>query len=135
EDAFAKAIAYRHAPAMRNLVEARRAHLGLIMNVGRDPKLIGAATEVRVELLLSRKVLRPLGIRSERVAVQVVGDVDATAGIGVLEPGATECVVLLENGVADAGLAQANAGQYAGHPGADDDHRKRIRRARPPLAP
>ena len=54
----------------------------------------------------------------------MVGDVDPAAGVDVVEPGAADVGVLLEDGEVDAGLAEAVGGDDARHAGADDGHRE-----------
>src|SRR5207247_11194913 len=85
--------------------------------------------------ILGREVQRPVVTLRKRVAVVVVGVVDAAAGIRVLEPCAPDVVVLLENDELDSGLLQPVRGEETGHAGANDrDMERRLGRDvwRPP---
>ncbi len=90
--------------------------------------LVGAALEVGAQLLLLRIELRPVVVGLEGVAVEVIGDVNAAAGVGVLEPGAADAVVLLDHRVGDARLLQPDGGEQTRHTGADDQDAKVARR-------
>ena len=85
-----------------------------------EPVLVGHATEVVEQHLLGGEVLRPVVPLRERVAVEEVRHVDAAARVRVLEPGATDVVVLLQHDDLDAGLVQSVGCHQSGHPGADD---------------
>ena len=52
---------------------------------------------------------RPVVVRLERVAVEVVRDVDAAARVAVLVPGAADAVVLLDHDVRDARPARGGS--------------------------
>ena len=91
---------------------------------------VGAAPEVVEQHVLGREVERPVVALRERVAVVVVRVVDAAARIRVLEPGAADVVVLLEDHERHAGLLQPVGGEQARHAGADDQRRRSRRPAR-----
>ena len=67
------------------------------------------------------EVERPVVALRERVAVVVVRVVDPAARIRVLEPGAADVGVLLDDHVVDAGLREPVRGEEARHARADDD--------------
>ena len=91
----------------------------------RTRNCVGAVLEVLAQLVALREELRPVVVGRERVGVEVVGDVDATAGIAVLQPGAADPVVLLDDHVGNAGVLETDRREQAGHPGADDHHPER----------
>ena len=128
DDAVLVAVrsAQAHAPLRRRRVEDRGNHLGAETNVLANAVLVGAALEVRGELLLSGVEFRPIVVGLERIAVEVVGDVDAAARVGVLVPGAADPLVLLDHDEGDAGVAQADRRQEPRHSGADDHHLKAL---------
>ena len=80
--------------------------------------------EVRLQLGLLGEVLGPVVGGLEGVAVEVVADVDAAAGVAVLAPGAADAGVLLDDRERDAGLLQPDAGEQAGLAAADHDDRE-----------
>lgn len=81
-----------------------------------DPMVDRNALEVRLDLVPGREHAGEIGIRSERVRVDVRRDVASDAGIGVLAPRAAGAVGLLEtDDVGDAGLAQLDHCEDAGH--------------------
>ena len=101
--------------------QRRRQHLGAEPDVVAQAEVVGAATEVVEQHVLRREVERPVVALREGVAVDVVRVVDAATRIGVLEPGAADVVVLLEDDEVDAGLLQPVGGEQARHARADDD--------------
>ncbi len=105
-------------------------------DVRRDPVLVGATRDVRLDLVAGRVVLRPLGVRRERVRVEEVGDVDPQTGVVVLPPGPADGRVLVEDRVADPQPAQPDRHGDPGEAGPDDrdvevGQRVDRRRARP----
>src|SRR5260221_381779 len=100
----------------------RRAHGGLELDMLPDPERVRAAGEVIEEYVLGREVQRPVVPLRERVAVVVIGIVDAATWIAVLQPCPADVVVLFEDDERDAGLLQTVRGEQARHPGADDHH-------------
>ena len=101
--------AHAHLPARVALVEARGNDFGLEADVLAHAVLARAALEVVPQLRVLREELRPVVVGLERVAIEVVGDVDAAARVGVLEPGAAHAGILLDHGVGDAGLPRAGS--------------------------
>src|SRR5207244_5934718 len=89
-------VAEAERTAARRLVEPRLDHLGPEADLRADAVVAGAALEVVAQLVPPREELRPVVVRRERVAVEVVRDVHPAAGIGVLEPRAADPVLLLE---------------------------------------
>ena len=87
------------------------------------------SVEVALQLGLAGEELAPLVARLERVAVEVVADVDAAAGVGVLVPGAADAGVLLDDRERDARLLEPDAGEQARLAAADHDHGERRARA------
>ena len=88
-------------------------------------ELVGAGFEIVEEHVLGREVQRPVVSLRKRVAVIVIGVVDAASGIGVLEPGTAYVGVLLDDHEADARLLESMAREQARHACADDDHCER----------
>ena len=126
----------RHAPA--SVVPAARATTSVSQRTcGVDAVALHHVGEVALQLGLLREVLAPVVARLERVAVEVVADVDAAPGVGVLVPGAADAGVLLDDRERDARLLQPDAGEQPRLPAADDDdgerraRRPRRRRGRP----
>ena len=76
-------------------------------------------SEVVEQLGLCREVLWPVVALGERVAVQVAGDVDPAAWIGVLQPRSADVGVLLEHHGIDTDLPETMRGQQARHSGTD----------------
>ena len=68
-----------------------------------------------------REVLGPVIGRFERVAVEVAADVDPSARVAVLPPGAAGTGVLLDDRERQARLRQADAGEQSGFAAPDDD--------------
>ena len=89
------------------------AHLGAEADVLAEAERVGAAAEVVEQHVLGREVQRPVVALRERVAVVVVRVVDAAAGIAVLEPGAADVVVLLEDRRTERPPARAGAPRAA----------------------
>ena len=82
---------------------------------------VSHVTEVVEQGLLRREALRPVRALEERVAVEVVRDVDPATRIAVLEPRAADVGVLLDDDERDAGLLQTVSSDEPGHPRPDDD--------------
>ena len=82
---------------------------------------VGRISEVVEQCLLGSEALRPVGALEERVAVEVVRDVDPATRIAVLEPRAADVGVLLDDDERDAGLLQTVSSDEPGHPRPDDD--------------
>ncbi len=106
------------------LVEGRLLDLGLETDVSAQAVLLGDALEVGQQHRLRREVVRPLVVGLERVGIEVARIVDAAVRIAVLEPGAADVGVLLDDRERDAGLLQPDAGQQSRHAGADHHHRQ-----------
>ena len=70
------------------------------------PERLAHVSQVGQQVGLGREARRPVVGLREREAVELVGHVDPAAGVDVLEPGATDVVVLLEDSDLDAGLAK-----------------------------
>ena len=119
-------LALRRAQAQRPraalLAPLGRRDLGLEADVLAQPEAIGAGPEVVEQHLLRGVVLRPVLALGERVAVEVVGHVDAAARIGVLPPRAAHVGILLEDHERHARLLEPVGGHDAGHAGADHRH-------------
>ncbi len=90
---------------------------------------------VRLDLVAGRVVLRPLGVRRERVRVEEVGDVDPQTGVVVLPPGPADGRVLVEDRVADPQPAQPNRHGDPGEAGPDDRERGSRPARRPAAGP
>jgi hypothetical protein len=118
-----------HVPKARSLVELRGLDFGLESHVLADAVVVGRAFEVIPEFAALREQHRPVMIGGEGIRIEVIGRVDAAAGIGVLVPGAAHGGILFHDGERDAGLLQANGGAEAGHARADDEHAE-VRRRR-----
>ena len=85
-----------HAPPV--VVEARLGHLASEADALAQPELLGHALEVGQQVGLGREARHPVVGLREGEAVELVGHVDPAAGVHVLEPGAADVVVLLEDG-------------------------------------
>src|SRR5581483_6384273 len=86
-----------------------------------EPVVVGQRYQVTVQLVAPGEIPGPVGPLGEGERVQVAGGVDAAAGIAVLQPGAADLLVLVENGEGDARPLQLDAGAQPGEPAADDD--------------
>jgi hypothetical protein len=101
---------YLERPGVHLVVVARLGHLAAEADAGPEAELLDQTLEVGQQVGLGREARRPVVGLREREAVELVGHVDAAAGVDVLEPGAADLGVLLEHGHGDAGLAQAVCG-------------------------
>ena len=81
--------------------------------------------EVALQLGLLREVLTPVVARFERVAVEVIADVDAAPGVRVLVPRAADAGVLLDDRERDTGFLQPDTGEQPGLSATDDDDGER----------
>ena len=99
---------------------ARFEHFRGQPNVVPDVEFGCDPVEVVEQDVLAREVLRPV-VGCERVRVGVVRAVHAAARISVLEPGAADVRVLVDDGVADAGLLELDRREETGHAGADHE--------------
>ena len=108
-------------PRARAVVPARGDDLRVPADVRLDAVALHDVGEVRLDLGLACEVLGPMIARFERVAVEVVADVDAATGVGVLEPRAADLRVLLDDRERNPGLLQPDAGEKA-RLAATDDH-------------
>ena len=106
------------------LVPGGADHLGLPSDVRCQLVALHHPPEVGLQLRLPGEELAPVVGRLERVAVEVIADVDPGARVRVLVPGAARRGVLLDDRERDAGLAQPDTGQEARHAGADHDDRE-----------
>ena len=89
--------------------------------------------EVGLDLRTRGERVGPFRVRREGVRIEVRGHVTCDAGIGVLAPGPTEGVRLLEDGdVGVSGLAQLDDAENPGH--ARTDHRESQRSSFSPVA-
>ena len=114
-------VAHRDLPEGPGFVPVEGLDLGLEGDLAAQVIAIGHAAEVLQQDRLGGEVLRPVVVGLKAVGVDVVGGVHPATRIGVLEPGAADVGVLVEDLVAHASLAEANAGEQAGHAGADDE--------------
>ena len=114
-----------HPPQALRVVVGGAEHLGVEADVVADAELGGAVAEVLQQHVLRREVVGPVGLLGARVAVEVVRRVDPRPGVGVLEPGAADVAVLLDDRAGDARLLQPSRRHDARHPRADDDHAQR----------
>ncbi|MCY1422702.1 hypothetical protein D9M71_383940 [compost metagenome] len=88
-----------------------------------DPILLHRALEILLDFRARWQEAAPVGVGLEGVGVGVRGHVAGQAGVGVLAPGAADARGLLVDGhVTEAGLAQLDAAQNAGHAGAHHHH-------------
>ena len=106
-------------PPHRRLVQLRGHDLGPEADQRAEPEPVGHVAEVVEQHLLAGEVLWPVVALREGVAVEEVGHVDAAARVRVLEPGAADVVVLLEDHHLDAGLVEPVGRHQARHAGAD----------------
>ncbi len=125
------AVTRPHGPGGSVVVPGRLGHLGFPQHMAADVVLVHHGLEVGLQFGLLGKEVRPLVGRLEAVAVEVISDVDAGTGIGVLPPGPADAGVLLDDRERDARLFQPNARQQTGFPAADDDHREVVGRGAP----
>ncbi len=77
--------------------------------------------EVRLQFRLLCEELAPVVARLERVAVEVIADVDSGAGVRVLEPRASDAGVLLDDRERHSGFAESDSGEHSRLARADDD--------------
>src|SRR5581483_8997682 len=80
-------------PGSASLVEASGLHLGTEADVRIEVVLTGEGIEIGQDVGLPGEVLRPVGVGGERVGVEVVGDVNPTSRVDVLQPGAADGAV------------------------------------------
>ncbi|CAB4546738.1 unannotated protein [freshwater metagenome] len=81
--------------------------------------------EVRANFRLLGEVFRPVIGRFERIAIEVVADINTTTGIGVLVPSATHPSVLLDDGERNTGLFESDASKNTGLPCSDHHYWQR----------
>jgi hypothetical protein len=79
--------------------------------------------EIGLQLVLLGEEVRPIVVGLEAVAIEMVCDVDAGAGIAVLPPRSPGSGVLLHDGEGYVGLFEADPGQDAGFAASDDEDR------------
>ena len=115
------AITHRQGPALARFVIAGLLHFRFEADVAPHVVFVGAAFEVRMQLVALGVELAPVVAGLERVGIEMVGRIDTAAGISVFVPGAADGVVLLEDHEPDAGFAQLDGGAQARH--ARTDHR------------
>ena len=112
-------------PPVRRLVEVRRGHARVELNVAAEIEAVGDVLDVPQDLGLGGIPLRPAPFLLELVAegVRVVHalDVAAGAGIAVPIPGAADAAARFEDPRGQAEAAQAVEHVQAGEPSADDD--------------
>lgn len=102
--------------------ELQPADLRAVPDVLVDVVAAGDGLEVGQDLAARREDVAPLGVRRERVAVQVRGHVARDPGVGVLTPGAAETIrLLVDRDVGEAGLLQLDGAEDARHARTDDD--------------
>ncbi len=76
-----------------------------------------------------RQVTSPVRIALEAVGIEVRGDVTGQTRVRILAPGAADPVGLFIQGdVLVAQVLQANASEYAGHAGAENDNARLLLR-------
>ena len=114
----------RHRPSTRCVVPDCSGHFGAEPDVRLDPVADHDVVEVLLEFGLLRVVLGPVITGLERIAVEVVPDVDAGSRVTVLEPRAADTGVLLDDRVRNSRLLKTDAGQNSGLAGADHEYRE-----------
>src|SRR6266567_1044833 len=87
-----------------------------------DAVFLGDLLEISEQLLALAEISCPFVVRAEGIGIGVVRRVDAAAGIAVDPPGAAELVVLLDDGVGDAKMAERHAERDGADAGADDQY-------------
>ncbi len=99
---------------------ARLGHLAAEPDALPQSELLGHALEVGQQVGLRREPRHPVVGLREGEAVELVRHVHPAARVHVLEPGATDLVVLLEDCHVHAGLAEPVGRGQARGPGTDD---------------
>src|SRR4029453_11294188 len=88
-----------------------------------DPEAVDAVTQVGPDLCLPGEGIRPAGVASEGVRVQVRRDVAGATGVAVVAPRPADIVGLLEDEeAAETGSLETDRATQAGEAGADDRH-------------
>ena len=112
-------------PPVRRLVEARRGHPRLELNVAPEIEAVGDVLDVPQDLGLGGVPLRPvpflLELVGEGIGVVHALDIAAGAGVAVPVPGAADAAARFVDPRGQAEAAQAVQHVQAGEPGADDD--------------
>ena len=108
-----------HLPLLSGLVEASLGHLAAEADALAQAEILGGALQVGQQVGLRREAGGPLVGLREGEAVQLIRHIDAAARVDVLEPGAADVAVLLEQRHCDAGLAQAVRRRQARRTGTD----------------
>ena len=110
-------------PLVGRFIEFESSHLNSKAGVVLEGKLPGRGFDVIEDLIPAGKLACPgrIGFRVEGVTVEVVGRIDTTAGIGVLQPRPAESRVFLQDRERYAHLLQANCSADAAKTPADDD--------------
>src|ERR1700752_272196 len=80
--------------------------------------------EIVLQLVLLGEEVRPIVVGFEAIAIEMVSDVDAGAGIAVLPPRSAGSRVLLHEGEGDVALFEAEPGKNAGFAAPDDEDRQ-----------
>ena len=109
-------------PGRAVAIPGGRGDLGVPADVFAHAVLVHHRLEVGLQLGLAGEELTPVVTRFEAVAVEVVANVDPSAGIGVLPPGAPDPVVLLDDGVGQPRFLHTDRGEQPRHPTTDDHH-------------
>ncbi len=126
------AVGEVHVPALLVVAVAHRRHLRTGADVFAEIEASDAVLQVREDLRLLCVETRPVGLRRERITIEVGGHVAGGTGVCVVTPRAADARVLLQHDeVVEARLAQPDAGADAGNAGADDHDARPIAWPRP----
>src|SRR3954447_23067204 len=112
----------RYAPTGSRFVEFRCWNIDSETYVLAQIIFIGRFIDICQNLIPSREVPGPLRVRVERIRVEVVGCIDCTTWIIVLQPGASDIPVLFQDHKRNAEFLEPDTGTQASEPGADDDN-------------
>src|SRR5580704_1132817 len=82
----------------------------------------GDGLEVIEQLLALAEIVRPGISRAEGIGIGMIRRIDAAAGIAVDIPGPAQLVVLLDDGVGDAEMAERDGKRDRADAAADDQH-------------
>ncbi len=124
-------MAHRDPPQAVGLVIDAGDHPGVEHRPFTDLVLVGHAHQVILHVVSLGVVVIPLRIDFEREGVEVTRRIDADARIAVLPPGAADLGILFDDNMVVAGLGEFDAGDDAGHAGADHQHLEPRRRLAP----
>lgn len=122
ERLLAVRLGQSHEPRRLVLVPVRALDGRAEPDVRPHAELLARAHEIVLDLLAWREVAAPAMAAPEGVRVGVVGRVDAAARIAVLEPGAADLRVSLDDHVGDAEPREARPDHDAARTGSDHQH-------------